>query len=163
MDPLTIVVTAIVSAVVSAVAAYVTARFQSRQEYDRWRRELGKQYVEYRSTDPQKAETHAQVFSSGFVIVKRAEAERQKVFVPTGAALTIGRAGSNDIVLDDPKVSRQHARLISDQKSVRVHNLGSQQGVRVNGKRISTSQKIASGDVIEIGEAMITFHSSELN
>ena len=34
------------------------------------------------------------------------------------AALSIGRAPDNDVVLDDPAVSRHHARIERDRKSV---------------------------------------------
>ncbi len=62
-----------------------------------------------------------------------------QTIVPAGAtagrALTIGRDRSNDIVLDDPLVSRFHARLELGSPAV-LHDLGSFNGSFVDGRRV---------------------------
>ncbi len=72
-------------------------------------------------------------------------------------AITVGRGQTSDIVLQDSKVSRSHARFEFDaQGGVTVVDLGSTNGVRVNGIKVDKT-KIQPGDIISIGASQITF------
>ncbi|HET8632169.1 MAG TPA: FHA domain-containing protein, partial [Thermomicrobiales bacterium] len=68
-----------------------------------------------------------------------------------GGGLTIGRQDGNDVVLDDARVSRQHARLESRDGGLVVTDLGSANGTRVNGRTIVGSQPLRPGDVLQLG------------
>lgn len=72
--------------------------------------------------------------------------------------LTLGRGPDCGIVLDDPGVSRAHARLTPrPDGTVSVADLQSANGTFVNGKRIG-SAVLASGDRLRLGAAaMLTF------
>ena len=61
-------------------------------------------------------------------------------------ALTVGRAETCDIVLDDPLVSRQHARIYVHASDVYVEDLGSANGVYVNGLRSCGPHRLCDGD-----------------
>jgi pSer/pThr/pTyr-binding forkhead associated (FHA) protein len=63
---------------------------------------------------------------------------------------TIGRAGRADFVLDAPLVSRLHCRLEAAADALEVVDLGSTNGIYVNGRRVSRAQ-LASGDLLRIG------------
>jgi hypothetical protein len=63
---------------------------------------------------------------------------------------TVGRALDNDIVLEAGDVSRHHARIEYADAQLRVTDLGSTNGTRVNGKSIR-SHPIAAGDEITFG------------
>lgn len=65
--------------------------------------------------------------------------------------LVIGRSPKCQLVIDDPLVSRRHARLILKDNAVTVEDLGSVNGVLVNGERVTQSKVIASGDRLVIG------------
>jgi hypothetical protein len=65
-------------------------------------------------------------------------------------AVTVGRAGDNDLVLRDPEVSRHHARFESTDSGWRVVDLGSTNGTWVNGAR-RERHAIAAGDVVAFG------------
>lgn len=67
----------------------------------------------------------------------------------------IGRGATSALCLDDPLVSRSHARLIVTDESVSVEDLGSRNGVKVNGQRIQSEQTLAAGDQIMIGSQEI--------
>ena len=69
-----------------------------------------------------------------------------------GSLLTIGRADDNGLVLRDPRVSRHHARLRARAGMLVLTDLGSRNGVRVNGVTV-TEAALGVGDQIEIGDA----------
>jgi len=72
-------------------------------------------------------------------------------------AITSGRGQTNDIVLQDSRVSRSHARFDFDAEGgVTVVDLGSTNGVRVNGLRMEKA-KIQPGDIIFIGGSQLTY------
>ncbi len=70
---------------------------------------------------------------------------------PIEGSVRIGRGDQVDIRIDDKGISRQHAEISrnSDGHFV-VRDLGSRNGVKVNGKRVS-QQELQFGDRIELG------------
>jgi hypothetical protein len=72
---------------------------------------------------------------------------------------TLGRSREADIVLDDANVSRKHAEVRPSGGSWIVRDLGSTNGVKVNGRRVDPSrpQSLKRGDVIELGTSRATF------
>jgi hypothetical protein len=73
------------------------------------------------------------------------------------AGVKIGRSRECDVVLNDPNVSRKHAEVRPRGGSWIVTDLGSTNGVSVNGRRIEGPQVIKAGDRIEIGTSSIDF------
>src|SRR3954464_4509369 len=71
---------------------------------------------------------------------------------------TIGRSLGNTIVLDNPLVSRNHLEIHSDGTTVRVSDLGSSNGSKVNGQELSPNQWqiLGEGDRLDIGPFSIT-------
>ena len=77
----------------------------------------------------------------------------------SGGAVVIGREETCEIVLDDPQISRQHARLHFVEGAVVLEDLDSRNGVRVDGDRID-SIELRSRDEFTIGQT--TFHLTAL-
>src|ERR1700722_4640572 len=75
--------------------------------------------------------------------------------VPTGQ-FVIGRTPDCQLSLDDPLVSRRHALLTVHGGGVVVEDLGSRNGVEVNGKRIGEPGPLSDGDRIKIGSQEMT-------
>jgi hypothetical protein len=73
------------------------------------------------------------------------------------AGAVIGRSRDADVLIDDPNVSRRHAEVRPSGGSWIVRDLGSTNGVKVNGRRIQGPQSLKRGDVIELGTARVTF------
>jgi len=73
------------------------------------------------------------------------------------AGVIIGRSRDADVVIDDPNVSRRHAEVRPSGGSWIVRDLGSTNGVKVNGRRIQGPQSLRAGDTIELGTARVTF------
>lgn len=68
---------------------------------------------------------------------------------------TVGRKPQNDIHLEDPTVSGEHAVFLKH-KNVYVEDMGSTNGVILNGKRI-TKRQLNSGDIVKIGRHEFKF------
>jgi len=67
------------------------------------------------------------------------------------ADFVIGRGEECDLLLDDSLVSRRHAVLRANAEHVVVEDLGSRNGVRVNGARIDGRAQLRAGDTLRIG------------
>ncbi|MBK8997026.1 MAG: FHA domain-containing protein [Myxococcales bacterium] len=79
--------------------------------------------------------------------------------VPTGwlplapGGYEIGRSAHCQVILDGAKVSRLHARIVVDSTGVSVEDLGSSNGVFVNGRRVVRGrQAIVPGDRLLVGD-----------
>lgn len=70
--------------------------------------------------------------------------------IPEGE-FVIGRTPECQLALDDPRVSRKHAVLRATPKGVVVEDLGSRNGVSVNGVKIAGQQLCTDGDRVTIG------------
>ncbi|MEE4329895.1 MAG: sigma 54-interacting transcriptional regulator, partial [Wenzhouxiangella sp.] len=64
---------------------------------------------------------------------------------------TIGSTKDCDIALSDPTVSRQHARLHFDGRDWLLEDLGSSNGVKVNGKATTAATRVQPGDRLQLG------------
>jgi pSer/pThr/pTyr-binding forkhead associated (FHA) protein len=71
-------------------------------------------------------------------------------FIIRKSVTALGRALDNDIVLDSGDISRHHARLEFGDDFIRVVDLNSTNGTRVNGKSVR-SQSVRSGDEVAFG------------
>ncbi len=86
-------------------------------------------------------------------------AEGKRFAVGPGGA-SIGRSRECDIVLGDANVSRRHAELRPGRTSEAmwtITDLGSTNGVRVNGRAAQAQHPLRHGDHIELGTAAVTF------
>lgn len=72
----------------------------------------------------------------------------------------VGRSRDCDIVLEDAGVSRRHAELRPDDDGWTVADLGSTNGVRVNGRDIHGPHPLRAGDRLELGSTEIVFDIS---
>ena len=76
--------------------------------------------------------------------------------VVTGDPFVIGRSRECDLVLDDPNVSRRHAELRREDDGWAVRDLGSTNGIKLNGHR-SRGGPLSPGDEITLGLSRLTF------
>jgi hypothetical protein len=76
---------------------------------------------------------------------------------PTGAL--IGRATDADIVIAANEVSRHHAQIAPDREGWTLTDLGSTNGVRLNGHPLGVPTRLADGDVIELGSVELIFEA----
>ncbi len=83
--------------------------------------------------------------------------EDRLVHLLTRNETTIGRALNNDILLMDPTVSREHARLVRDEHGWRIFNLTEQNTVRVNGRPVpaGSSLPVKPQDFLVLGSTIL--------
>ena len=74
----------------------------------------------------------------------------------TGDALSIGRSSGNDLVIDDPGVSRCHCRLMLAGGVWRIDDLESRHGVVWRGARVRT-RLLCSGDILALGPVCLMY------
>ncbi len=66
------------------------------------------------------------------------------------AQLTLGRGPDTDLCIDDEAVSREHAILEFDGRGFRIRDLGSMNGLLLNGGEVRVSE-LKNGDRFELG------------
>ncbi|MBZ2184039.1 MAG: SpoIIE family protein phosphatase [Bryobacter sp.] len=64
---------------------------------------------------------------------------------------SIGRHNDNQLILRDSRVSRKHALIETQDSELRIRDLESLHGVRVNGVKIHGAQRLAAGDTVDFG------------
>ena len=88
------------------------------------------------------------------LIVTGGTRDRELVLVDS---LIVGRDPQCDISeQNDPLMSRRHAAFSSDSKQAIVRDLGSRNGILVNGTKISEA-RLRHGDVVQIGHLQVKF------
>jgi pSer/pThr/pTyr-binding forkhead associated (FHA) protein len=96
--------------------------------------------------------------SFGYLKLKLPGGEQE--FEISKSEITVGRGQTNDIVIQDSKISRAHARFeFSTGGEVTVIDTGSTNGVRVNGVKVEKAV-IKPGDVIQLGESQIQYEKA---
>ncbi len=74
----------------------------------------------------------------------------------SGSRVVVGRSRDCDVVVDDPNVSRRHVELRREEGGWSVFDLGSTNGMKVNGRRVESSA-LRPGDHITVGVTDLTF------
>ncbi len=90
--------------------------------------------------------------------------EGRKTVVPIvreDVEITIGRQEGNTIRLTERNVSRKHARLARKSGMVSIEDLGSFNGIKVNGDRIQGVYQLKEGDLVQIGDYDLAIQSEE--
>ena len=71
-------------------------------------------------------------------------------------SISLGRANTNDIILNDVRVSRSHAKLEYGAQGITLVDLGSSNGTRLNGVRIERAT-LRPGDTISLGSQQLKY------
>ena len=69
--------------------------------------------------------------------------------------ITIGREAGSDIVLEDPQVSRHHARLTLQAGVYVIEDLGSTNGTFINEQRLMGARPLNPGDSLRLGDNVV--------
>jgi hypothetical protein len=89
---------------------------------------------------------------SNFHLVMRSGPSVGKVFPLEKGEILIGRDLNNDVTINDPEISRRHARLYAQGSTYVLEDLGSTNGTFVGGQRLTGAYPLRIGEVITFGE-----------
>ena len=70
----------------------------------------------------------------------------------------IGRGANATVMLNVKDISRRHARLDVGPESVVLGDLGSKNGIHVNGDLLEKPRLLLHGDVVDLGELQLQVH-----
>ena len=99
----------------------------------------------------------------GFRLVMSQGPEPGRTFPLDEDFISLGRDPGNDIVISDPQVSRQHARITRQGGLMVIEDLGSTNGTFVNGMRLAAPHTLANGDVVGLGDAAtLTYYGVDM-
>ncbi len=127
----------------------------------------------YLFVGPVEVELHEDASLTAGIFLVTSELREAEGGVPVGALvlpdgervivadepLTIGRLNECDVVLADDSASRRHAEVRRRENDIVVVDLGSTNGTRVNGERV-TERRLVDGDQIVIGSTSLRFEAS---
>ncbi|MGD0976571.1 MAG: FHA domain-containing protein [Candidatus Korobacteraceae bacterium] len=105
------------------------------------------------------ASSHSGV-SSVFPIAKFVQGNDQQTLSLSHTPYTVGRKVDRDLVIADPRVSREHASIVSENGEFFVVDVGSKHGTFVNGEKVDR-RKLQRNDRLEFGArdgAYLVFH-----
>jgi hypothetical protein len=80
----------------------------------------------------------------------------RRLALPAGGA-TIGRSRDCDVVINDAGVSRRHAEVRSSEQGWTIADLGSTNGVLLNGRQVHGIQPLQPGDRLGLGSTEVFF------
>jgi len=85
----------------------------------------------------------------------------QRAIPLTSVPVSLGRGLDNDIIVEDPTVSRRHAQIVYRHGHLVLRDLNSRYGTFVNGRRVAEECILRPGDVISLGKAALKLERSE--
>lgn len=91
---------------------------------------------------------------SSFRLIVRRGPRPNEIYELNKGVITIGRDITNDIVINDPEVSRHHLRLTQGGGGYTLEDLGSTNGTFVNGQRLTGARPLQPGDTLGLGETV---------
>lgn len=92
--------------------------------------------------------------SSSFRLIVRRGPQPNQIYDLNKGIVTLGRDITNDIVINDPEVSRHHCRLTQGGGGFTIEDLGSTNGTFINGQRLTGARPLSHGDMVGLGETV---------
>jgi predicted component of type VI protein secretion system len=78
--------------------------------------------------------------------------------LPADGTVVIGRSRDADITVEDPNISRRHAEIRRDDGAFWIVDLGSTNGIEVNGRRVDRA-KLSHSDTVVLGRTDVVFEN----
>lgn len=98
--------------------------------------------------------------SDSFRLIVRRGPQPNQSYELNKDIVTLGRDITNDIVINDPEVSRHHMRLTRGAGGFTLEDLGSTNGTFVNGQRLTGARPLRPGDMVGLGETVTLAYES---
>ncbi len=98
--------------------------------------------------------------SNSFRLIVRRGPQPNQIYELNKGIITLGRDITNDIVINDPEVSRHHCRLTQGGGGFTIEDLGSTNGTFINGQRLTGARPLSHGDMVGLGETVTLAYES---
>lgn len=95
------------------------------------------------------------------LVVLETEKPPQMIPLTPGRNYLLGRDQRNDLVLDEPSISRTHAELVGTSEGFVLRDLSSSYGVFINQARVEDQAQLAHGDLVALGNLLV-FYSAHI-
>lgn len=86
-----------------------------------------------------------------YALVVKHQSQTEAEMYPLADLTTLGRDIHNDIVLDEPEISRRHLQITCTSEGYLLEDLGALNGVHINGQRVNQQHLLKPDDRITIG------------
>lgn len=100
--------------------------------------------------------------SGSFRLIVRRGPQPNQIYELNKDVITLGRDITNDIVINDPEVSRHHCRMTRSGGGYTLEDLGSTNGTFVNGQRLGSARPLSNSEMIGLGETVTLVYESAL-
>ncbi|MCH2368760.1 MAG: FHA domain-containing protein [Planctomycetes bacterium] len=91
----------------------------------------------------------------------RQHGKKPYIFESVKSTVFVGRDQSMDMILDDPRVSRQHAVITSKDGCYFIQDVGGRNPVRVN-RKVVVRHLLQDGDAVLLGNTHLKFKVGEV-
>ncbi|MCC7452446.1 MAG: FHA domain-containing protein [Anaerolineae bacterium] len=100
--------------------------------------------------------------SGSFRLIVRRGPQPNQIYELNKDVISLGRDITNDIVINDPEVSRHHCRLTRGGGGYTMEDLGSTNGTFINGQRLTGARPLVGGDMVGLGETVTLGYESTI-
>ena len=100
--------------------------------------------------------------SGSFRLIVRRGPQPNQIYELNKDVITLGRDITNDIVINDPEVSRHHCRMTRSGGGYTLEDLGSTNGTFVNGQRLGSPRPLSNNEMIGLGETVTLVYEAAL-
>jgi DNA-binding NtrC family response regulator len=97
-----------------------------------------------------------------FFLAFHCGADVKVIELSEGQSAIVGRAFPSELILNDPSLSRQHARFRCDKGAIYVQDLGSRNGVLIRDEKVSDSI-VSPGDALALGGVTVVVYNVGLH
>ncbi|MCA9913945.1 MAG: FHA domain-containing protein, partial [Anaerolineae bacterium] len=96
-----------------------------------------------------------------YIIIKQASLPQPEIYRLERPSISIGRDVDNDIILQEPEVSRHHLRLIQAKDGYAIEDLNTMNGTWVNDHRLHDQQMLDAADMVRIGTRVRMWYTDD--
>lgn len=89
--------------------------------------------------------------------------DKEETYAVGNEPVTVGRSPASTIHIDDAASSRKHCMIKTSGEVTTIVDMGSANGTRVNGTKITREQVLRGGDVIQIGKTLLRFIDDDIS
>lgn len=96
-----------------------------------------------------------------YIIIKQASLPQPEIYRLERPSISIGRDVDNDIILQEPEVSRHHLRLLQTKEGYAIEDLNTMNGTWVNDHRLQEQHLLNQPDVVRIGTRVRMWYTTD--